>query len=89
MEFETFRKFGNYDVTSYTQKEPSCFNGNVNIHKYKITVEVIAEPIEVLEQRLQKLWDECNNSHNVEPLRNAAKEIGYVFPNNSYGTKRK
>ena len=88
MEFETFRTIGSFERGQITQAEPSCFNGFVRIHKYKITVEVIAEPIEVLEQRLQKLWDECNNHHHVEPLRKAAKEIGYVFTNSS-GTKRK
>lgn len=87
MEFETFRTIGSFEIGQITQTMPSCFNGFVRIHKYKVTVEVVAEPIEVLEQRLQKLWDECSNHYNVQPLKDAAKEIGYVFTN-SYGTKK-
>lgn len=85
--FVTFRKIGSYEVFNLTENKPSCFNNQVNIRKYKITIEPIEEPVEVLQERLQKLWDECDNMHHWRPLKDAAKEIGYEFKNNA-GTKR-
>lgn len=72
---ETFRKIGNYELGSLTAPEPSCFNGRVSIRRYRVTVELIDEPEEVLQARVQKLWDECNNSHHWGPLQEAAKSL--------------
>lgn len=57
-------------------EQPSCFNGIVSYRKYRVTVELIDEPHDVLEARLRKLWEECDNHHNWTPLKNAAKELG-------------
>ena len=76
-QFETFRDIRDYELNNLTQKEFSCFNGFVRIKKYRITIEEIEEPKEVYEQRLQKLWDECDNWHHWEPLQSEAKKIGY------------
>lgn len=84
--FETFRIIGDYQIRDLTSNEPSCFNGDVKIRKYKITIEEVEEPIEVLQQRLQKLWDECDNMHHWQPLQHAAKRLGYTLvcsPGNS------
>lgn len=59
--------------------EPSCYNGDVRFKRYKITVEPIEEPVEVYQERLQKLWDDSDNYHHSNPLQNAAKSIGYVL----------
>jgi hypothetical protein len=76
LEFETFRKLGAWDIGNMTQKEPSCFNGMVRFKKYRVTVEVIDEPVEVYQDRLQKMWDTCDNHHHWEPLKKAAKSVG-------------
>lgn len=78
---ETFRAIGDYELSGYTynSKSPSCFNGNVNIHKYKITIEIVEEPIEVYQERLEKLWVESDNHHHYRPLQEAANKIGYQF----------
>jgi hypothetical protein len=76
-QFETFRTLGSYETSNITEKEPSCFNGFVRIKKYRITVEELEELKEVYEQRLQKLWDECDNWHHWKPLQSEAKKIGY------------
>lgn len=86
--FETFRKIGAYEQSNLLKGDASCFNGNVSIRKYKVTIEPIEEPNEILAERLQKLWDECDNYHHYTPLQNAAKQIGYELQN-SMGTKRK
>jgi hypothetical protein len=87
---ETFRKIGDYELNGYSfnNKEPSSFNGNVSFKKYRVTVEIIDEPIEVYQERLEKLWVECNNYHQWGPLEYAAAEIGYTFKGER-GSQRK
>ena len=87
--FDTFRKISLYEQNNLQSEEPSCFNGNVNIHKYKVIIEPIDEPNEVLSERLQKLWDECDNHHNWEPLKNMALKIGYELKGNAGNMRKK
>jgi hypothetical protein len=87
-EFETFRNIGNYDINNLTQNSPSVINGDVRIKKYKITIEEIGEPKEIYEQRLQELWDNCDNHHRWNPLRNEAKKLNYELIGNA-GNKLK
>ncbi len=84
---ETFKSFGHYDKNQLCQKEPSCFNSDVRFKKYKVSVELIEEPIEEYQKRLQELWDICDNHHHWFPLRSAAKSIGYTFIGDA-GSKR-
>lgn len=86
--FETFKEISDYDRRQMTAAQPSCFNHIVRFKRYRITIEEVEEPKEVLIERLQKMWDECDNHHHWTPLENAAKSIGYKFPN-SAGEKRK
>lgn len=87
--FDTFRKIGLYEQHNLQSKEPSCFNGNVSIRKYKVTIEPIEESNEVLAERLQKLWDECDNHHHWTPLKNAALQIGYELKGNAGSLRKK
>ena len=75
--FETFRKLSDYDISNIKKDEPSSLNGNIEFRKYKVTVEDIEEPFEVLSERLQLMWDKCDNFHHWNPLKAAAKSIGY------------
>ena len=74
--FETFKEITDYTRNQLITDEPTCFNGMVRVRKYKVTVEVIEEPIEVIQARIQKMWDECNNHHHWRPLKDAAKQYG-------------
>ena len=85
--FETFRSIGSYEIGNLTQKEPTSFNGDVRIKKYKITIEEVIEPQEGYEQRIQELWDKCDNMHHYTPIKNTAKKLGYELKGN-YGSKR-
>ena len=76
MEFETFREIGKYQIGTIKQDEPSCFNGMVRVKRYRVTVEEIKEPDEVIVARLQKMWDNCTNHHNRDPLVTAASSYG-------------
>lgn len=55
------------------RNEPSCFNGFVDVRKYRITIEMIDEPIEVIQQRIVDLWEGTYNHHNNRPLEEMAK----------------
>jgi len=85
---ETFRDVGPYELNNLKSEEPSCFNEHVSIRKYKVTVDLIDEPIEVIHARLQKLWEESNNYHDHDPLVCMAKFYEYEFKG-SRGDKRK
>lgn len=77
IEFETFRKINDYNIKNLTQEAPDCFNGVVSVKKYKITVEEVKEPVEVIQERIQKLYDENKNYHNSLPIQAVAKEYNY------------
>jgi len=66
---------GSYSRDVRVHGEPSAHNGAVNVVRYKITVEPIDEPEEI-EERIKRLWRECNNSHLWGPLRGAAAAHG-------------
>lgn len=85
--FETFRKIGAWETGRLRDSNISCFNGFVSVVKYKVTVERIDEPTEVYAERLQKLWDECDNQHNWTPLKNMAAKLGVTLIGDS-GSKK-
>ena len=85
--FETFRTLSSYDISNIKKDAPSSFNGNVEFRKYKVTVEPVDESFETLSERLQTMWDKCDNFHHWNPLKSAAKSIGYELQG-SAGSKR-
>lgn len=86
--FETFKRFGQYEIGIAKRVEPSCFNGEVSVTKYRITIEEIEESIEAYTERLQKLWEESDNHHDWQPLKYEAEKKGVVLIG-SRGAKRK
>jgi hypothetical protein len=85
--FETFKTLSSYDISNIKKDAPSSFNGNVEFRKYKVTVEPVDESFEILSERLQTMWDKCDNFHHWNPLKSAAKSIGYELQG-SAGSKR-
>ena len=75
-EYITFRK---PNLWHSLYEKPSCFNGEVNVRKYKITVEMVDEPIAVIHKRLEKFWVESSNYHDRDPLKDMANRTGYIF----------
>ena len=64
-------------LSDAVQSEPSAFNGEVRIRRYRVTVELIEEPIEVLRDRLRKLWREDERNHrHWRPMRDVAQRLG-------------
>jgi hypothetical protein len=87
--FETFRDIGFFEIDKMTSKQISSFNGNIQVQKYKVTIELIEEPKEVIFERLLKLWKNCKNHHEREPIKNKAKQFGFVLDDELYGVDRK
>lgn len=79
---ETFREVGSWELGNLKQSEPSCFNGCVRVVKYRVTVERVEEPDDVVRARIQALWDTCDNHHHRGPLRDMARTYGMSL---SYG----
>ena len=84
---ETFTDPKPYWFEQMRTTEPTVWNGRVNVSRYRVTVEDIDEPDAVIAERLEKLWVESNNTHDMGPLRTEAKKIGYEFKG-QWGSKR-
>lgn len=79
MVVETFREVGSWELGNMQRDHPSCFNGVVSVRKYRVTVEQIDEPVEVIRERIQALWDRCDNHHHYAPLKSAAAAVGLTL----------
>lgn len=70
------------------RSEPTCFNGIVDVRRYKITVELVPESDDVVYQRILGMWETTSNHHEWGPLQAAAKEIGRELPHDRLGKRR-
>jgi hypothetical protein len=87
---ETFRELGSYEIVGLEQTAPSCCNGYVWVEKYRITVERVEEPVEVIHARIIELWETCNNPiHYAHPLRQVAEKWGLDLSKYQLGSRRK
>ena len=84
--YESFSKPHSYSL--HIQNDPYCFNSMVGVRKYKITIEIVDEPIEVIHERLEHLWVTSDNHHDWQPLKTQAKKYNYEFKG-TVGSKRK
>ena len=86
---ETFRRLGDYETHQYKQDTPSVGNGEVRVRRYRMTLEKVDEPLDVLIERLQRLWDWSDNHHDYMPLMGMAKELGVVLEGDRGAAYRK
>lgn len=82
---ETFFKPTEWSLRRFEHSEPSCMNGQVSIKRYRLTVEEIEEPIEVLHERLRKLWRQETNPHRWGPIKSEAKRLGLDLDDSEMG----
>ena len=74
IELETFKDLsGGYSVNELIVKEPSCINF-LRYRKYKVTIELIEEPVEVLIERLNSL-DTATNHHRIRMVKDEIKKL--------------
>lgn len=60
----------------YLSDTPSVGNGKVSVRRYRVTVEELEEPVEIIRERILALWKGSTNHHHWEPLRAAAAKVG-------------
>ena len=84
MRVEQKRTFETYQpklITPNSITSPCVFNGMCLIRRFKVTVEEIDEPVEVLAERLIDLWNrrdelKLGHSSNRSAMVNEAKRLG-------------
>lgn len=81
---ETFRPPG-WTIDRLRDDQPSAFNGEVRVRRYRITVELIDEPEQVIKDRLVALWRQTNNHHQREPIRAMAASYGLDLLSEDFG----
>jgi hypothetical protein len=82
---ETFHKPGSYERGQWVRNAPSVGNGEVSVRRFRITVEEIAEPVEVLAERLRGLWRGTTNHHHWDPLKAEARRLGVTLDDRELG----
>lgn len=75
--FETFKPVGKFEQDGLTRHHAYVHNGQVNVKRYRVTIEEIVEPQEIYQERLQHLWEASKSHLERTPLQIAAKELGY------------
>lgn len=63
-------------ISQLKRDEPACFNGMVHVERYRITVELIEEPKEVIEARLRALMAKATRIDPKREILAEAKRLG-------------
>jgi hypothetical protein len=86
--FETYRRPSAFSLDHFRQAVPGCANGEVSVRRWRVTVEPIEEPVEVLYARLLDLWERCDNHHHWGPLKAEARKLGCMLPAERMSVRR-
>lgn len=84
--FESYEDINPYEENRLSKSKPSTFNGNVEVKRYRITIECISTYEEECEN-LQYLWDHGDNYHHIGPLKDYAEKLNYGLKGN-FGSKK-
>ena len=76
IEIETFRPLMRWGLNDLTQAVPSCWNGEVRVKRWRITVEEIVDPPEVLAERILTMLREETNHRRRTALLSEASRLG-------------
>ena len=76
---EVFGEPNDYLLQHLGSKEPRIWNGVVDVKRYRITIEEIEEPKEVLKQRLQALLLKRGHISDPDSIRTEAKRLGITL----------
>lgn len=80
---------GEPHIDQKPSEEASCWNGIVRVERFRITVEKLDEPLEVIHERLRRLWRSTTNYHHHTPVRAEAKRFGLELDGNEFGADAK
>lgn len=73
--FETFTDIPRL-VRQATQDEPSHLNNEIRVQRYRVTIELIEEPDEVIRERLLALEAERGHIDKHRCIKAEAKRLG-------------
>ncbi len=75
---KTFETFGNPEehIKRLLKDAPTAFNGIVRVERYRVTVELIEEPKEVIKDRLRELIKQPGHIDKNKHVRQAAAKLG-------------
>ena len=73
-DFETWRQITGYDIQQLKRDTPSDLN-NVDVYKYKVTIEKIEEPVENIIARLEERKSRHTNWHTKSRINQAIAEL--------------
>lgn len=76
---ETFGKPSDYQIRSLTRAEPYVHNGEVNVDRYRVTIEKIEEPAEVIKGRLEALLQQKHHIDTPKAIRAKAQSLGITL----------
>lgn len=74
--FETYRELGPFQLDNLRCEAPSVGNGDVRVVRYRVTVERIEEPFEVIAERVRALYRAESNWHRQDALTGYARKHG-------------
>ena len=89
IEFETFKEIGDYEISNMKDDKPSAFNHFVRVVKYRVTIEEVEEDKSIIEERLNHLWENCNNHHHHSTIEKKALQHGIVLDQKKYRSATK
>ena len=84
---ETYKDLA-YIAKNLATDEPYVWNGELFIKRHRVIIEEIEESREVIIEKLEKMYRECDNHHNVAPIRAEAKRLKHTLKS-EYGCERK
>jgi hypothetical protein len=77
IEFETFMPICAYELGSLRWDNPSSFNGMTRVRKYRVRIEAIEEPDEVIIDRLITLYKTVETYRDRDHIMNYAEGCGF------------
>jgi len=86
-----YEGFGGADPSSATRlhlsSAPEYWN-TIRMHRVRVTIEVLEDPVEVLAARLLELWETSPyNIHHSDTYKRLSKEYGIVLPPGTRGKR--
>lgn len=75
-EIEVFGLPSDAALSYLGEQVPTIFNGKVNVKRYRITIQEVEEPNDVLKERLQQLLDKGGHVSNTKAIQEEAKRLG-------------
>jgi hypothetical protein len=78
---KTFETYQPRSIAPNSITKPAVFNGMCLIRRYKVTVEEIQEPVEVLQERLKTIWGNrralrITHGSNINAMKEEAEILG-------------